>query len=245
MTSWPLVSVIIPVYNGEAFVGNAIESVLRQRHRPLEIIVVDDGSTDGSAAVVRRFRERVRYHRQANAGAASSRNRGVSMARGPLISFLDADDLYVENKLTLQVQRLELNPRAEIVIGYRQYLMLEDSATDSVFREHLEPAMSLQLGCGLFRATVFPKVGRFTESLRICDDWDWFLRARELGVRLLIHRDVVLHQRIHGGNITRQREKGQQEMLRILKRSIDRRRRGGREGSLQQLSNSVERPDEG
>ena len=117
-SSRPMVTVIIPVYNGEEYLAEDIESVLGQTYHPLEIIVVDDGSTDDTATVASRFKELVRYIYQPNSGPAAARNRGLKMARGEVIGFVDADDLWVENKLDLQLGLLADNPSVQIVIGF-------------------------------------------------------------------------------------------------------------------------------
>lgn len=95
-----LISIIIPVYNREHYLAEAIESVLAQTYRPIEIIVVDDGSTDGTADVARRFSETVRYFYQTNSGCGASRNTGIKKGVGSFLSFLDSDDLWVEEKLS-------------------------------------------------------------------------------------------------------------------------------------------------
>ena len=101
--------------------------------------------------------------------------------------------------------------------------------------------LALQLGCGLYRREVFERVGPFDESLRQCDDWDWFLRARELGVRLLLHREVVLLQRIHLGNLSRDRETNARFTALAFKRALDRRRAaGGAAASLPPLAGLFE-----
>src|SRR5437667_12630279 len=112
----PLVSVVIPCYNGERYLAEAIESVLAQRYEPLEIIVVDDGSTDRSAEVARHFGDAVQYVCQPHAGAAAARNRGVGLATGDLIAFLDADDVWTEGRLARQVQVLEADPSVGMVM---------------------------------------------------------------------------------------------------------------------------------
>jgi glycosyltransferase involved in cell wall biosynthesis len=105
-----LVSVIIPLYNGASFLGGAIENVLAQNYQPLEIIVVDDGSTDASTEIAAAYPNGVRYVYQTNAGPAAARNRGIKLAQGPLIAFLDVDDLWSEHKLARQTAYLRANP---------------------------------------------------------------------------------------------------------------------------------------
>ncbi len=243
MTSRPAITVIIPVFNGAAFLGDAIRSVLAQAHDLLHIVVVDDGSTDDTPTVAAEFGETILYHRQENAGAPVARNHGLSLAKGELVAFLDADDLYMPEKFALQVARLDRHPECDIVIGSLQYESLDDSSgrlTEAEPRNNGD-RFSLQLGCALFRRRVFEIVGDFNPSLRHCDDWDWFLRAREMGVGMLIHRDLVLRQRLHDRNLTRQREEGARYQRMAFKLSLDRRRaRGGPAVSLPPLSSFVE-----
>ena len=227
MTDSPRISVVVPVYNTERFLAEAIDSVLSQGADSLEVLVVDDGSTDGSASVAERFGSPVRVIRQANAGPAAARNRGIAAARADYLAFLDADDLYSPDKFALQSDRLDRHPAVDVVVGQRQYLMLGGiDAGDPGFSQHHDDHLSLQFGCCLFRRRVFDRVGPLDESMPHCEDWDWFMRAREAGVGLLLHRDVVLHQRIHTGNITRQREAVSRFTLEMVRRSLARRRRG-------------------
>ena len=100
----PLTSVVIPCYNAEGYVGEAIESALNQTYRPVEVIVIDDGSTDGSLDVIRSFGDRIRYESGPNRGPSAARNRGVQLARGELIQFLDADDVLHPEKRSLDDQ---------------------------------------------------------------------------------------------------------------------------------------------
>jgi len=108
--SLPLISVIMPVYNGERFLAGALHNVFAQNYHPLEVIVVDDGSTDGSAGIIAAFGEQIRYFHQPNAGPAVARNTGLALARGEVIAFLDVDDLWPPGKLHFQMQYLQQNP---------------------------------------------------------------------------------------------------------------------------------------
>ncbi len=99
----PKISVVLPVFNGAQFIGNAIQSVLKQSVRDFEVIVVDDGSTDGTEKVVRQYSDGIRYHFQGNQGAGVARNIGVSLAQGEWIAFLDADDTWYPDKLKIQL----------------------------------------------------------------------------------------------------------------------------------------------
>src|SRR5512135_2005660 len=110
----PLVSIILPVYNGERYVSQAIESVLSQTYVPTELIVVDDGSIDNSASIARSYKE-VHFIRQSNQGVAVARNSGIAAARGTIIAFIDQDDLWTPNKLDVQVHYLLKNPGVQYV----------------------------------------------------------------------------------------------------------------------------------
>jgi glycosyltransferase involved in cell wall biosynthesis len=99
----PLISCVVPVFNGERYLGEALDSILAQTYRPLELLVVDDGSTDGTAALVTRYRDQIRPLFQPNAGQAAARNLGLSVARGEFVAFLDADDLWHPEKLARQM----------------------------------------------------------------------------------------------------------------------------------------------
>jgi glycosyltransferase involved in cell wall biosynthesis len=228
------VTAIIPVYNGEAFLADAISSILRQHHEPLEVIVVDDGSTDNSAAIAKSFPS-VSYVYQANRGAPSARNQGLKMAQGDMIGFLDADDLWSDDKVKLQLSCFRRKPSAEIVVGYTQRMQKINLAEGRhEFRNFSDPVLGMDFVASLIRKSVFNKVGPIDETFRQCDDWDWFMRAKELGVNMLVHKEVSRFYRRHDGNITNQTEKANHYQMMMLKRSLDRRRRGG-DGKTQLL----------
>lgn len=238
MSRSPTISVIIPVYNGEAFLGEAVASVLAQTQPATEVIVVDDGSTDGSATVAEGFGERVRVLRQRNQGASAARNHGVRAAQGELLTFLDADDQFVPDALALQLQRIRRYPDTGIVLG--QFQDYAGAAPSGPAHEQLFTSF----GCALIRREVFATVGLLREDLRLAEDWDWFTRAREANIRFLIHRQVVMHRRLHEQNLTRQREAGAKFVLAALRSSLARRRQGAAPPpSLAPLSSFLE-PEE-
>lgn len=232
------VSVVIPVYNGERFMGEAVQSIQQQNYQPLEIIVVDDGSTDGSAEIAAGLD--VRYFYQPNSGLPAARNKGLQMARGDIITYLDVDDLWSDDKLRLQLAHLKRDAAAEIVLGHTQLVQVvgfEDGKHKG--REWSTPTLAMSMGSASFKKAVFDKVGTFDERQRYCDDLDWFMRARELGIRILVHPEVVLYYRRHQGNMTNEIELGNYHMLRMLKKSLERRRQKGlTAASLQKLSES-------
>jgi len=233
------VSVIIPVYNGEAFLKDAFQSIRQQEYEPLEIIIVDDGSTDNTREIAAGFKKEVRYHYQPNSGLPATRNRGVEMARGDVIAFLDVDDLWSKDKIRRQVGILRISPTVEIVLGYTQIMMLSGSVDGTrVFKEWGEPVLAMSMNCTLFRKSVFDKIGLFDEGQRYSDDWDWFMRARESGIKMAVHKEVVHLYRRHEQNMTNQQSLGNHYFIRMLKKSLDRRRQEnhGQAKSLTNLS---------
>ena len=217
------VSVIIPVFNAERHLASTLASVARQQ--PLEIIVVDDGSTDGSAAIAARAGGPVRYLFQPNAGPPAARNAGLRLARGELVTFLDADDLWSEDCLAVQLGVLARRPDADLVAGRFQWVRdaaLPDEAPR--LTPLANPRNPLSLGTALIRRRLFTTVGGLDETLWYNDDVDWYLRARELGVSMVLHEHVVLWYRRHERNITNDVARGQEFYIAALKKSLDRRR---------------------
>jgi len=220
------VSVVIPVFDGERFLGPAIESVLGQTRPPEEVLVVDDGSTDGSAAVAAKFGGRVRLLRQANQGAAAARNLGVSAAVGTWLAFLDADDRWEEGKLERQLDILRGEPGLDGVLGYiRQFASPEHGPADGT-AGRCEPMAGFHLDTMLIRRTSFLRVGLFDVSLRLGEAVEWFARARHLGLRLHLDREVAAWRRIHGTNLSiRERQASHQGLLSAVRANLALRRR--------------------
>ena len=226
-----LVSVVIPVFNGEKLLREAVESVreavhvLDQKYSPVEIIIVDDGSTDGTAGVAQSFTDAVRYVHQTNQGPAAARNRGIEQAQGNLIAFADADDLWPANKLELQLPYLLRDSATDIVLGrIQQVLLSETGSGQTQAQEFAEPAFSVNLGSAVIRKSVFERVGLFDETMRYSEDVDWFMRAREAGVAIVTIEAVTLFYRQHEQNMTRGKSTSELNVLKALKKSLDRRR---------------------
>ena len=224
----PVVSCVIPVLNGERYLGAALESVLGQTSGAVEVIVADDGSTDGTRDVAAAFGARVRYLHQANAGHAAARNLGLAAAAGAFVAFLDADDLWHEDKLARQLARFERRPELGISVTHvRNFWSADapppDGGIDPRVMEAVPGYRSVTL---LARRRVFELVGPFDPALRHGNDTAWFLRAAEHGVAMELLPDVLVYRRLHAGNRSRRlAESSRREYLRILKASLDRRRR--------------------
>ena len=237
----PFISIIIPTYNHARFLPEAVASVRQQQYDPLEIIVVDDGSTDGTAEIVARLPKPIRYFRQSNKGPASARNKGLLAASGDFVAFLDADDLWPPRKLELQIAFLCRRPQLGPVLGKIRRIDTQEICESILGKD--EALGGINLGSGLFRKSVFDKVGLFDETLRYSEDHDWFLRARENGVSMAILSETTLFYRVHGRNMTRAKEAQGFQLARVLKKSLDRRRlqNGGQVKSLPALSGFEDR----
>ena len=166
MTVKDLVSIIIPAYNAAAFINDAIESALAQDYRPIEVIVVDDGSSDETASIAEKFGPPVICHRQQNGGPPVARNRGLLLARGEYIGFLDADDLYEPGRVKLQFDKLQQNPGVTIVMGRLMREQLDSEPGEPITFKPMEPDdfICLQLGLCLFRRTVFGRAASWKRA---------------------------------------------------------------------------------
>lgn len=216
----PLVSVVVPVKNGEAFLRAALQSVLDQNTRRLQLIVVDDGSDDGSAEVAAAFGPAIGYIYQASQGPAAARNAGLAVALGAFVAFNDADDVWLPGRLARQLQYLQEHPDCDIVQGQIRHLQGGENVPELLG----EPFFALSLGSGLFRREAFSRVGPLDASLTSCEDMDWFFRALEAGLKVESVPGVVLHHRRHEHNLTNQRQRLREATLRVVWRHRQRRK---------------------
>jgi glycosyltransferase involved in cell wall biosynthesis len=223
------ISVIITTYNYERYLVEAIRSVLTQSHLPQEVIVVDDGSTDGTAITAQRFGERVRYDYQPNGGIGAARNRGLALARGQFLAFLDADDLWLPDKLERQFAAFVVEPDLDMVSGYVQQFVSPELDAEQKARLicPTEPSPGYLPGALLIRRQVFDCVGPFRTDLRVGEFIDWHARATELGLTSRMLADVVLKRRLHTTNqsLSHGAARPQADFLRVLKGALDRRRK--------------------
>jgi glycosyltransferase involved in cell wall biosynthesis len=223
-----LVSCIVPVFNGERYVREALDSIVAQTHRPLEIIVADDGSTDGTAAIVAVFGERVRYFKQSNEGPAAARNLGISVATGDFVAFLDADDLWHPEKLERQMARFRARPELKYCLAHAQNFWVPEMKSEAAkFQEHRisRPLPGYVTQTLIARRALFEVVGLFDPALGYGDAAEWFLRAADLGTVMELLPDVLTYRRLHPDNRSRVlATRSREEFLHIVKMSLDRRR---------------------
>jgi glycosyltransferase involved in cell wall biosynthesis len=223
-----LVSCIVPVYNGETYLGEAIESILKQSYRPIEIIIADDGSTDGTVTVAERYGKQIRYMRQANAGTAAARNLGLSAAAGEFVAFLDADDLWHPEKLARQMACFRARPELDYCVSHVQNFWIPELIEEEKkFRDHrISKALpGYVTGTLLARRYCFNTVGQFNTAIEHADDTEWFLRANERGAAMELLPDVLLYRRLHYTNLSRVKASNSRDQyLNVLKTALDRRR---------------------
>lgn len=207
----PLVSVIIPVFNTEKYILEALESVSFQDYKNIEIIVVNDGSTDNTLNILRKYSKKIKIiSQEKNMGQSISRNVGVKEANGDIVGFLDADDLWPKNHVSLGVKYLNENNDYDFVRGQTKYFRLVDDKrelTDNVFMEML-------VGASLYKAKIFGTVGFFDEEMKCGEDLDWFIRISESNLKEKRIPNTMLFYRRHENNMTNSKSlliKGQTE----------------------------------
>jgi len=218
----PKISVIIPVYNGEIFLEDTIKSVLNQNYDNWECIVVDDGSIDGSAAIAKKY-EQIIYLYQEHKNVAAARNLGIQKASGEYLAFLDADDIWDTNKLETQINYMEENPDIDYSIT-KHSLFLTEGLKDIpqwVRTNHLQEETLAYIPSSLIvRKSAFEIVGYFDESYKISDDSDWFLRARDAGIKLGIIDKNLLYKRVHSQCLTSQTGVIKKELMKSIRASL-------------------------
>ena len=231
MKETQLVSVIIPVFNYERYLAEAIESVLSQTYQHLEVIVVDDGSTDQSGEVARGFADRgIRYCHQVHAGIGPARNRGVELAQGDFLAFLDADDRWPEEKLERQLQAFESDSTLEMCFG--QAVQLQNGPGWEAGVKDPKPPVAGMVpgmvpGTMLIKREAFLRVGKFPGGLKVGEFIDWYARAVELQIRSLVLPDLLLWRRIHDSNQGVRERQSVTDYARVLKAKLDRKRMMG------------------
>lgn len=237
MRHHPAISVVLPVYNGEAFVREAVESILAQTFTDFELIIINDGSTDGSGAILRELEagdQRIVLVERTNGGLVSALNEGIERARGDLIARMDADDVAMPERFALQHARMAAEP-ALGVLG--SFIRIIDKAGDTIRLgdypvSPTDTARFLEHGCPLAHPTVMMrrdavlKAGGYRKVFSHCEDYDLWLRINELGYELANLPRPLLHYRMHGANVSAV-HRDAQELGSIVARLAHRARKAG------------------
>ena len=203
-----LVSVIIPVYNGEKFVASSIESVLNQSYRLIEIIVINDGSTDGTQEILNHFAEKIIVIQQKNAGQADARNHGLTIAKGKYIALLDSDDLFAPEKLKSQISFLKKGNLDMVCTNFETIDAL-NTKLKNISAPHFHASNALTTfitgnfictSTLLFKKEWIQKVGNFDTKMKGTEDGDLWFRMLLDGARLDVIREPLVKYRIHEEN---------------------------------------------
>jgi glycosyltransferase involved in cell wall biosynthesis len=227
----PIISIILPIYNGEKTIRDTLKSVLEQTWTDFELVIVDDGSTDATLAAIAEFKDpRIQVYSYPNAGQATSRNRGISHATGAYIAFIDADDLWTQDKLEMQFAALQNHPEAAVAYSWTDYISesgeflhpgRHTTANGDVYAE-LIVSNFLENGSNpLVRADALAHIGGFEASLPPAEDWDLWLRLAQQYAFVCVPAAQILYRvtvNSSSSNILKQ----ERQCLKVLERAYDR-----------------------
>lgn len=229
----PLISCIVPVFNGERYLREAVDSIFQQTYQPLEVLVADDGSTDGTATLLASYGDQIHYLWQPNAGPAAARNSGMQAAQGEFIAFLDADDLWHPEKLSRQMKRLHARPELDLCVTYIQNFWIPElhPEAEQLREHHLTQALPGYVTQTLLaKRALFNRVGQFDPAFHPADDTEWFSRTAEQGAVMELLPDVLVYRRLHETNLTMEPgarglvPSARTALLQVVKAALDRRR---------------------
>ena len=236
--SKPLVSIIIPAYNSEKYISETLNSILSQTYRNMEIIVVDDGSSDRTAEIIKSYQTKrndkpdLIYIHQLNAGPSNARNTGIRAAKGKYIAFLDSDDLWTDGKLEKQVSYMEANSDVALVFGDMSLFSSEGTLTESAFRKYGFPQCDqrgrvtnafkellernyISTGTVLLKKECFGSAGYFDELLKYAEDYDLWLRI-SLMFKIGCIPEIFRSKRMHDSNLAKEEESFYKSNIYIL-----------------------------
>ncbi|MFK7803651.1 MAG: glycosyltransferase [Anaerolineae bacterium] len=226
----PKVDIIIPAYNQGHYLQSSVESALAQTWENIEVIIIDDGSTDNTAEVGQSFADpRVTYIYQENGGLSAARNTGLHHATGEFISFLDSDDLFLPQKIEALLNKLQANPEAGLAAG--PALLIDENGQEigktygngiPDLDEEWLFGNRVHVGSILVKAEWLNQVEPFDESLRACEDWDMWMRLAIVGCKMVWSPDPVSKYRIHGQQMTKEAVRMKTAMLTVLEKIFDR-----------------------
>lgn len=220
------ISVIVPVYNAELYLREALQSLLDQTKKPDEIIVIDDGSTDDSANIAREFGSGIRYWFQENQGPGAALNSGLAKATGDYFAFIGADDLWHKEKLELQLASFDASPNLDIAFGHvKQFISpeLDDNQKETIYCPP-DAMPGFATSTMLIKRNSFSQVGVFEDKWEVGEFIDWFARANDRGLNNVMIPQIIYFRRLHTSNLTISKRDSYVDYARIIKASLDRRR---------------------
>jgi glycosyltransferase involved in cell wall biosynthesis len=225
----PLISIVIPAYNAERTIRETVKSVLDQSFADFELLVIDDGSTDGTLSVLEGFTDkRLQVHSFSNAGLSASRNRGTALARGQFVAFLDADDLWTPGKLAAQLEALERHPEAVLAYSWVDFIDENSHYLTNGTYQHLSGNIYVSLLLGnflesgsnpLIRRTQLIEAGGFDETLTSGEDWDCWLRLAAHHSFVLVPQADVLYRK-SAGSMSRNTVRMEKNILQVIERAF-------------------------
>lgn len=228
------VSCLLSVLNGETYLAEAIDSMLAEQGPHDEIIVIDDGSTDGTPEVLKRYAGRIKVITQPNAGMATAYNRALEQATGRYVAFNDADDLWQPGRIARMCAVLDAEPATDLVFGMSlQFVSPELADAD---KRRVAPPVALLRGeifpCMMMRRTAYERVGRFDETMRVTFGYSWIAQAKAMNLGQVMLAETVSRRRLHPNNWSRlNRDQLNAESLKAMREQILRRRRAASEGT--------------
>lgn len=216
-----IVSVVLPVFNGEQFLAQALDAILAQDYPALEVIVADDGSTDATPQTVKRY-PTVRYVRQENAGPSAARNAGIAVSTGDFVTFCDCDDLYYPGKVSAQVRHLQSNPQCGAVM-VRHHTVIEPGTEPPAWIEKDDGGAQVQ--SAMVRREVIDTVGGYNPEYRMSENMEWLTRIKTAGFGVDVIDEILVDRRLHGSNASYSRRDLQTGLLATLRSRIEATRR--------------------
>ena len=231
--SQPLVSVIMAVYNSERYIIEALSSVVKQGVGSLEFIIVNDGSTDNTLSLIKSYIDNTNtsiqwhIHSQKNQGPVLAQNAALDDMRGEYVAFIDADDIWVINRLRQQIDFLLTHKNIDMVFGYAKQFYSPELTEEECMKIFCStenfPAITASTMCA--RKSVFQTAGCFDVKWRIGSFIDWFLRTRDCELNYYILPEVVFYRRLHKNNMGFAQKHAYIDYVRILKYSLDRKKK--------------------
>jgi glycosyltransferase involved in cell wall biosynthesis len=239
-------SVLIPAYNVEKYVGQAVQSALSQTYESVQVIVVNDGSRDNTAKALSPFMDRVLYVEQGNAGLAGARNRALKEATGDYVALLDADDLWIPNRLERMISYLDEHPEIGFVTSDAYFVHEEDESTMQYYdyydfllqgdpfgtgdQRYWILFHNFVMGMAVVRRELFERHGDFEESLGTSEDWDLWIRFIHGGERAGLVREPLCYYRIRSDSLSQDHHRIHNDSLRVIERAVNRLGRDGVQG---------------